>query len=53
MTTKSAFILKNAFSPLDLVNLTWALATLGMEPGADLAGAISRAVATAGGGTDP
>ena len=44
-----ATVLEETFNPQNVANLMWALATLGLEPGAELAMAMSRrAVMTAG-----
>ncbi len=47
--TVRANALQGLFKPREIANLMWAYATLGREPGAELAGAMSRrAVSTAG-----
>ena len=45
--------MSNQFKPQDVVNLTWALATLGEEPGGKLLSAMSRRVAATAGEFKP
>jgi hypothetical protein len=47
--TVRAIATQNKFKPREIAKLMWAYAKLGQEPGAELAGAMSRrAVSTAG-----